>query len=120
MPTRLLAASIERVLVSKERPFTPPERVRLVSLAKVQASALKVIVSPEALPKVVLPVMLVLPLMVSPVPTMRSEEHTSELQSHVNLVCPFLLDKALPEDTLFRILPLPLALLFYRGPPRPH
>src|SRR3989344_8270291 len=70
MPTRLLAASIERVLVSKERPFTPPERVRLVSLAKVQASALKVIVSPEALPKVVLPVMLVLPLMVNPVPTM--------------------------------------------------
>src|SRR3989344_5005403 len=69
MQMRLLVASMERVLGSKERPMTPPERVKLVSLAKVQASALKVIVSPEASPMVVLPVLDMLPLIVKAVPT---------------------------------------------------
>src|SRR5690242_21074805 len=32
---------------------------------------------------------------------MRSEEHTSELQSHVNLVCRLLLDKKKVEDMKF-------------------
>src|SRR5260370_9413849 len=36
----------------------------------------------------------------------RSEEHTSELQSHLNLVCRLLLEKKKPDD-------------HYRRPPRP-
>src|SRR5690242_21518554 len=35
----------------------------------------------------------------SPVPTRRSEEHTSELQSHVNLVCRLLLEKKKKKNT---------------------
>src|SRR3989344_2570873 len=70
MPTRLLVASMEKVLVSKDKPLTPPDKVRLVSLAKVQASALAVTVSPLASPRVVVPVIEALPLMVKPVPTM--------------------------------------------------
>ena len=70
MPTLLFWASMERVLVSKEKPLTPPDKVRLVSLANVQASALEVTVSPVASPKVVLPVMEALPLIVRAVPTM--------------------------------------------------
>src|SRR3989344_8584407 len=61
---------MDKVLVSKEKPLTPPERVRLVSLAKVQASALAVRVSPLASPRVVLPVIEALPLIVRAVPTM--------------------------------------------------
>ena len=76
IPTRLLVASIERVLVLKERPLTPPDKTKLVSLAKVQEAALAVTVSPEASPKVVLPfterlpVARALPLIVRAVPTM--------------------------------------------------
>lgn len=51
-----MLASIESVEVSKERPLSPPVRVTLVSLAKVQAAALEVTVSTEASPKIVLPV----------------------------------------------------------------
>ena len=69
IPTRLFWASIDKVLVSKEKPLTPPERVRLVSLAKVQASALEVTVSPVASPKVTLPVIEALPLIFNWVPT---------------------------------------------------
>ena len=81
MPTLLLVASMERVLVSKERPLTPPERVKLVSLANVQASALEVSVSPEASPRVVLPVMEALPLMVKDVPTIAWALRPLEIRS---------------------------------------
>ena len=68
IPTRLFNASIDKVLVSKEKPLTPPVRVRLVSLAKVKASALKVTVSPVASPKVVLPLTLKsVPVVMEPV-----------------------------------------------------
>ena len=69
MPIRLFVASIDNVFVSKDKPLTPPDKVKLVSLAKVQASALAVRVSPLASPRVVLPVIEALPLIVSPVPT---------------------------------------------------
>src|SRR3989344_1465515 len=55
IPTLLLAASTDNVLVSKDKPFTPPDKVKLVSLANVQASALAVTVSPEASPIVKAP-----------------------------------------------------------------
>ena len=55
MPTRLFVESIESVLVSKDSPLTPPDKVRLVSLANVHASALAITVSPLASPKTVLP-----------------------------------------------------------------
>src|SRR5260370_3688569 len=35
----------------------------------------------------------------SSVPVLRSEEHTSELQSHLNLVCRLLLEKKTPPDS---------------------
>src|SRR5690242_21474451 len=35
----------------------------------------------------------------APVPAARSEEHTSELQSHVNLVCRLLLEKKKKQKT---------------------
>src|SRR5260370_4272121 len=39
------------------------------------------------------------PLKIMPFPTLlRSEEHTSELQSHLNLVCRLLLEKHIPTD----------------------
>src|SRR5690242_18202893 len=44
----------------------------------------------------------------------RSEEHTSELQSHVNLVCRLLLVRRPPRSTLF-----PYTTLFRSAPPRP-
>src|SRR3989344_1798147 len=52
MPIRLLRASTEKVLVSKDKPLAPPDKVKLVSLTKVQASALAVTVSPVASPMV--------------------------------------------------------------------
>ena len=55
MPTLLLVESMESVSVSKDRPFTPPERTRLVSLAYVWVLALKVRVSAKVSPRVVLP-----------------------------------------------------------------
>ena len=64
-PILSFVASIERVLVSKDRPLIPPDKVKLVSLANVQASALEVTVSPVASPKVVLPVILAFPLTVN-------------------------------------------------------
>src|SRR5260370_12586659 len=44
----------------------------------------------------------------------RSEEHTSELQSHLNLVCRLLLDK---KKTNLPSVPLPLFLLSLLSPP---
>src|SRR3954462_11139788 len=44
---------------------------------------------------------------------LRSEEHTSELQSHDNLVCPLLLEKKSAADVLATI-PTPTGT---RGPP---
>lgn len=55
IPILSFKASIERVEVSNDKPLTPPVKAKLVSLAKVQASALAVTVSPEASPKVVFP-----------------------------------------------------------------
>src|SRR5690242_15945178 len=56
---------------------------------------------------------------VSPGLLSRSEEHTSELQSHVNLVCRLLLD---PPPTNTSPLPLPDALPIFSGlgVPPPH
>ena len=81
MPTRLLVASTDKVLVSKERPLTPPDKVKLVSLANVQASALEVRVSPAASPRVVLPVIEALPLIVKAVPTMAAALKPLETRS---------------------------------------
>ena len=85
MPMRLLVASMERVLVSKERPLTPPERVRLVSLAKVQASLLTVTTSPEASPNMVAPLIRISPpVLMEPVawtPLVTSRPPAKELEA---------------------------------------
>src|SRR3954464_1441462 len=50
---------------------------------------------------------------------LRSEEHTSELQSHDNLVCRLLLEKTKDIET-YRACPLPHKLTrALRGPPAP-
>src|SRR5260370_24657692 len=41
----------------------------------------------------------------NPIPELRSEEHTSELQSHLNLVCRLLLEKKNPQHPLVRYHP---------------
>ena len=61
IPTKLLAASIDNVLLSILSPFNPPVSAMVVSFANVHASALAVTVSPEALPSVVLPSVIRLP-----------------------------------------------------------
>jgi len=66
IPTRSFKASTDRVLVSKERPFTPPDSAKLVSLANVQASAFAVTVSPDASPKTVFPFAVKVPFEVNP------------------------------------------------------
>ena len=66
MPTLLLAASMERVSVSKDRPLTPPESTRLVSFAYVWVEALKVRVSANTSPRVVLPLTVRSPSVVMP------------------------------------------------------
>ncbi len=64
IPTRLFAASMDRVLESKLMPSVPPERVTAKSLATVRVPAWKVMVSPEASPKVVFPLTVRVPVMV--------------------------------------------------------
>src|SRR3989344_178147 len=46
---------MDKTLVSKDNPLTPPDKMKLVSLAKVQESALAVTVSPVASPIVKAP-----------------------------------------------------------------
>jgi hypothetical protein len=66
IPTKLFRASIEKVSVSRDKPFTPPDNAKFVSLAKVQASALAVTVSPDASPKTVFPFAVKVPFDVNP------------------------------------------------------
>src|SRR2546429_3510072 len=40
------------------------------------------------------------------IPTLRSEEHTSELQSRLHLVCRLLLEKKKPTQRIYNIYPL--------------
>jgi len=68
MPTRWLLESMDKVLVSKDRPLAPPERAKLVSLAKVQAVEL-IVVAPVPVEKVLAPVIVVAPFKeTAPVP----------------------------------------------------
>lgn len=55
MPIRALVESTEKVSVLNDKPLTPPDRTKLVSLANVQVAAFEVRVSPLASPIVVLP-----------------------------------------------------------------
>src|SRR5260370_8558808 len=51
------------------------------------------------------------------IPCHRSEEHTSELQSHLNLVCRLLLEKKKNNETMTHILP---PTRRPTSPPPPH
>src|SRR5438132_3905039 len=50
----------------------------------------------------------------------RSEEHTSELQSHSDLVCRLLLEKKKDKKTKQQYLMLPLAHTLLEKPPQVH
>lgn len=104
IPTLSLDASIERVLVSKERPLTPPVKAKLVSLAKVQEAALAVTVSPEASPMVVLPVeerVVKTPEFGVPLPMVPGEAHVPPLREEALLV---------PEPLYVREAPVPTTM----------
>src|SRR5690242_20875750 len=89
-PTRRSSDLLAIEIVSALAPVALP-CVAIVSPADVYPAYFV----PENAPSIVAPV----PVTVYP----RSEEHTSELQSHVNLVCRLLLEKKKSSNTTFKL-----------------